>query len=261
MRWIPALALFAACGGGGSSGDDVPGDDQPPGDAKRDSAIDVTELAGDFSCNNVAWPATAPDPLSLVGRVTDPVGAVNVGNAAVEIRKRADDSLVVGGTAATNGIFAFNIVTGGTAPAIYRKASAAGHLDGYTYDPYPPFDTNHPNRDVYTPTAEHRDTFYAAAGIAADPAKSTVLVEIFDCLDLQVYGATIDAPGAAKVIYLDDSGAPSTAQLSTGSPGIAVALNVPVGAADITVHAGSVVYRAVPVTSRANAFIYAPRLP
>ncbi len=261
MRWLLALALLAACGGGSGSGDDVPGDDQPPGDAKRDSAIDVTELAGDFSCATVPWPATAPDPLSVIGRVTDPVGATNVGDATVEIHKRSDDSLVVSGTAASNGIFAFNLATGGTAPAIYRKATIAGRLDGYTYDPYPPFDTNHPNRGIYAPTAANRDTYYAAAGIAADPAKATVLVEIFDCLDLQVYGATIDAPGAAKVIYLDDNGAPSAAQFSTGSPGVAVALNVPPGPADITVHAGSVVYRAVPVTSRANSFLYAPRLP
>jgi hypothetical protein len=262
MRWLTALALLVGCGGGGGSGDDVPGDDQPPGDAKHlDAAIDITELSGDFTCAGVAWPATAPDPLSLIARVKDPVGPVNVGGAAVEIHKRSDDSVLVMGTAAGNGIFALNVITAGTAPAIYRKATLAGRLDGYTYDPYPPFDTNHPQRDIYTPTAANRDTYYAAAGITSDPAKSTVLVEIYDCLDLQVYGATIEAPGAAKIIYLDDSGAPSASQFSTGSPGIAVALNVPAGAVDITVHAGSVVYRAVPVTSRANSFIYAPRLP
>jgi len=262
MRWLTALALLAACGGGGSSGDDVGGDDQPPGDAKHlDAAIDITELSGEFTCAGVAWPTTAPDPLSLIARVKDSIGGVNVVGAAVEIRKRSDDTVLVMDTSATGGIFAFNIATAGTAPAIYRKATLAGHLDGYTYDPFPPFDTNHPQRHIYVPTAANRDTYYAAAGITSDPAKSTVLVEIFDCIDIQVYGATIEAPGAAKIIYLDDSGAPSAAQFSTGSPGIAVALNVPVGAADITVHAGSVVYRAVPVTSRANSFIYAPRLP
>ncbi len=260
MRWLTALALLAACGGGGGGGGG--GDDQPPGDAKHlDAAIDITELSGDFACNGVAWPTTAPDPLSLVGRVTDPVGMTNVGGAAVEIRKRSDDSVIVMGDAATNGIFAFNVATAGTAPALYRKATLAGRIDGYTYDPYPPYDTNHSTRGIYAPTAANRDSYYTAAGIASDPARSTVFVEIFDCLDLQVYGATIEAPGAAKIIYLDDNGAPTASQLSTGSPGVAVALNVPAGAVDITVHAGSVVYRAVPVTSRANTFIYAPRLP
>ncbi len=260
MRWLPALALLAACGGGNGSGD--AGDDQDPGDAKhRDAAIDITELSGEFACSNVAWPTTAPDPLSLIARVKDPIGPANAGGASVEIHKRSDDAVLVMGTAASNGIFALNVATAGSAPAIYRKATLAGRLDGYTYDPYPPFDTNHPQRDIYTPTVESRDTYYTAAGITSDPAKSTVLVEIFDCIDLQVYGATIEAPGAAKIIYLDDSGAPSGSQLSTGSPGIAVALNVPAGPIDITVHAGSVVYRAVPVTSRANSFLYAPRLP
>ena len=262
MRLLATIALVTACGGGGGSGDDTSGDDQPPGDAKhQDASIDVTELAGDFACNNVAWPATAPDPLSVQARVKDPVSGATVVGAAVEIRKRSDDTVLVMDTSATGGIFAFNIATAGAAPAIYRKATLAGRVDGYTYDPYPPFDTNHPQRHIYAPTVANRETYYSAAGIASDPAKSTVLVEIFDCLDLQVYGATIEAPGAAKIVYLDDSGMPSSAQLSTGSPGIALALNVPVGATDIAVHAGSVVYRAVPVTSRANSFIYAPRLP
>jgi len=262
MRWLSGLALLAACGGGGSSGDDGGGDDQPPGDAKHlDAAVDVTELSGDFACNSVAWPTTSPDPLSLIARVKDPGSATNIGNAAVEIRKRADDALIVMGTATAGGLYALNVPTGGTALGIYRKATLAGRIDGYTYDPFPPYDTNHSNRDIFTPTAASRDVYYTAAGITADPAKSTILVEIFDCADLQVYGATIDAPGAAKVIYLGDDSVPSATQLATGSPGIAIALNVPPGAVDITVHAGSVVYRAVPVTSRANSFLYTPRLP
>jgi len=259
MRSLPCLALLVACGGGGGGGGG--GDDQMPSDARRlDAAIDITELAGDFTCSGIAWPATAPDPLSIQGRVTDPVAMTNGGGATVEIHKTSDDSLLVMGAAATNGIFAFNLATAGVAPTIYRKATLAGHVDGYTYDPYAPFDGTHAGRGIFAPTTASRDTYYAAAGIANDPAKGTVLVEIFDCLDLQVYGATIEAPGAAKVIYLDDSGAPSASAMSTGSPGIAVVLGVPAGAIDITVHAGSVVYRAWPVTSRANAFVYSPRL-
>ena len=226
-----------------------------------DASIDITELAGEFSCAGMAWPANAPDPLSFQGRVTDPIGMANVGGAAVEIHKISDDSLVVMGAAATNGIFAFNIPTAGAAPAVYRKATLAGRLDGYTYDPFPPFDGNHAARGIYAPTAANRDMYYAAAGMTADLAKGTVLVEVFDCIDLQVYGATVEAPTAGRVIYLDDGGAPSTTPTATGSPGIAVLLNVPVGALDATVHAGSVVYRARPVTVRANAFLYSPRLP
>jgi hypothetical protein len=263
MRSLPCLAaaLLGACGGGGGGGGGG-GDDENPGDAKRlDAAVDITELAGDFTCSGVAWPATSPDPLSIIGRVTDPVAMTNVGGAMVELHKTSDDALLVMGAAATNGIFAFNVATAGTAPAIYRKATLAGYLDGYTYDPYAPFDTSHSSRGIYTPTAASRDTFYAAAGIANDPARSTVLVEILDCIDLPVYGATVEAPGATRVIYLDDGGAPSGSATSTGSPGIAVVLGVPAGAIDITVHAGSVVFRARPVTARANAFVYSPRLP
>jgi hypothetical protein len=165
------------------------------------------------------------------------------------------------GTAATNGIFAFNVATAGTAIGLYRKATLSGHLDGYTYDPFAPFDGNHSGRGVYAPTAASRATYYAAAGVTPDPAKSTVLVEIFDCIDLPVYGATVEAPTAGTIVYFDDSGAPSTSATATGSPGIAMLLNVAPGPLEVTVHAGSVVYRSVPITSRANAFLYSPRLP
>ncbi len=262
MRSLPylAAALLGACGGGGGGGGG--GDDQGPADAKHlDAAVDITELSGDFTCSGVAWPTTAPDPLSVIGRVTDPVAMSNVGGALVELHRTSDDALLVMGAAATNGIFAFNVATAGTAPALYRKATLAGHLDGYTYDPYAPFDTSHSSRGIYTPTPASRDTYYAAAGIPNDPARSTVLVEIIDCIDLPVYGATVEAPGATRIIYLDDGGAPSGSATSTGSPGIAVVLGVPAGVIDITVHAGSVVYRVLPVTSRANAFVYSPRLP
>ncbi|MBL0217968.1 MAG: hypothetical protein IPQ07_29325 [Myxococcales bacterium] len=265
MRSLPCLGAtltfaIGACGGGGGGGGG--GDDVAPGDAKRlDAAVDITELSGDFTCMGTAWPTTAPDPLSVIGRVTDPVTMANGGGATVELHKASDDALIVMGAAATNGIFAFNLATAGVAPTIYRKATLAGSVDGYTYDPYAPFDGSHAGRGIYAPTPASRDSYYTAAGLANDPAKGTVLVEIFDCLDLQVYGATIEAPGAAKIIYVDDSGAPSGTATSTGSPGIAVVLGAPPGPIAITVHAGSVVFRAWPVTSRANAFVYSPRLP
>ena len=263
MRTLPCLLLVVAwgCGGGGGGGGGG-GDDEPPSDARPiDSSIDITELIGDFNCVSTPWPTTAPDPLSFAGRVTDPIGMVNVGNATVEVKKTSDNSVVVMGTAAANGIFAFNVATAGTAPAVYRKATAAGHLDGYTYDPFPPFDTKYAGRGVYAPTAASRDMYYAAGGITADPSKGTVLVEVFDCIDLTVYGATVEAPTAGRVIYLDDGGAPSGTANATGSPGIAVLLNVPAGPLDATVHAGSVVYRAAPVVVHANAFVFSPRLP
>ena len=263
MRTLPCLLLVVAwgCGGGGGGGGGG-GDDEPPSDAPRkDAAIDITELIGDFNCAGTPWPTVAPDPLSFTGRVTDPVGMTNVGGANVEVNKTSDDSVVVMGAAAGNGIFAFNVATAGVAPSVYRKATAAGHLDGYTYDPFPPFDVKYAGRGVYAPTAASRDTYYAAAGITADPAKGTVLVEVFDCIDLAVYGATVEAPTAGRVLYLDDGGLPSSTATATGSPGIAVLLNVPAGPLDATVHAGSVVYRPSAVVVRANAFVFSPRLP
>ncbi len=266
MRTLPWLVILAwacaACGGGGGGGDDVVGDDQPPGDAKgMDASVDITELIGDFNCVNTPWPTTASDPLSFQGRVTDPIGMANVGGATVEVRKTSDDTLVVMGAAATNGIFAFNVPTGGVAPSVYRKATAAGRLDGYTFDAYPPPDANHAGRGIYAPTAASRDMYYAAAGIAADPAKATVVLDVFDCIDLPIYGATVEAPAAGRVIYLDDGGLPSGTATATGSPATAILLNVPAGMLDATVHAGSVVYRARPIPIRANAFIYSPRSP
>lgn len=265
MRTLPwllvACASASACGGGGGGGGGG-GDDQPPADAKHvDASIDITELIGDFNCVTVPWTTTASDPVSFQGRVTDPTDMANVGGAMVEVRKTSDDSVVVMGAAATNGIFAFNVPTGGVAPDVYRKATAAGRLDGYTFDPFPPFDSNHAARGIYAPTAANRDRYYAAAGLSADPAKGTVLVEVADCIGLPISGATVEAPTAGRVIYLDDGGLPSGSATATGSPAVAVLLNVPVGSLDATVHAGSVVYRARPIAVRANAFHYSPRAP
>jgi hypothetical protein len=260
LRIRALLVLVAACGGGGGGGGG--GDDGLPGDAKRlDAAVDVTELGGDFSCAGVAWPTTAPDPLSVTGRVTDPVAMTNAGGAAVEIHKASDDSVLAMGAAASNGIFAFNLATAGAAPTIYRKATLAGHVDGYTYDPFADYDGSQSGRGIYAPTPASRDTYYAAAGIANDPTKGTVLVEILDCTRLPVYGATVMAPGIAKAIYLDDGGAPSATATATGSPGVVVLLGVPPGPIDVTIHAGSVVFRTWPIKSTANAFGYSPRLP
>jgi hypothetical protein len=259
MRTLPWLALLVGCGGGGGGGG---GDDGAPGDAKRmDAAVDITELSGDFTCAGMPWPATATDPISVTGRVTNPVAMTNVGGAAVEIHKTAGDTVLVMGTAATNGVYAMNVPTGGTAPAIYRKATLAGHVDAYTFDPYAPWDGNHSGRDIYSLTTADRATYYTAAGLTPDPAKSTVLVEVLDCIPFTVYGATIDAPGAERIVYFDDSGQPSATTTATGAFGTAVVLNAPAGTLDITVHAGSVIYRARPIASRANSFAYSPRLP
>lgn len=252
------LALVACGGGGGGGG----GDDVPPNDGKLpDSSHDGTELAGDFSCAGTAWPTTAPDPLSFTGRVTDPVTTNPAGPAAVELRRVADDGVLAMGTSTASGIFAFNVVTAGAAPKLYRKATLAGHVDGYTYDPFAVFDGNQSGRGIYAPVPASRDAYYQAAGLVADAAKGTVLVEILDCAGLAVAGATVDTGAAAGRVYLDDGGAPAAALAATSSVGTVVLLGVPAGALDVAVHAGSRTYRAWPISSRAGAFVYSPRLP
>ncbi len=259
---LPVCLL--ACAAVACGGDDAPPGmtvDAPPGTSDGPTA-DVPEVAGDFSCATTAWPTTAPDPLAVVGRVTDPVAMANVGNATVELRRKTDDMLLVSGGASGTGVFAFNLATGGTATAIVRKATLAGRLDAYTYDPFAVHDATTATRNILSVTATELDGWYQAAAVTRDAARGTLLVEVLDCAGIPVLGTTVTTTGAARALYFDDFMAPDAAATATSASGMVVLLNVPASmSADVTITAGSRTYRAWPVGSIAGAFTSSTRYP
>lgn len=263
---IPALLVVAATGCEKDLVNDTP-----------DAAVDaVPLLPGNFDCVGVDWPTHVRDPMSVMGLVSDFALRPIVG-ATVEIREVATDASLgqatSGGTLATKGKWATSIPTGGVAPTIYRKNSAAGYLDTYAYDAFDEFAEFSWNVSLIS--AADFDNFSQMAGMTPDPSLGVMWIDVFDChapsgppmglIDYPstpVAGATIEAPPGARVIYARSDGYPDPALTST-SDGWAGALIVGVqpGMTDVVIHAGPITYRSWPVMVRAHALAYSARHP
>lgn len=226
-----------------------------------DAAIDVPPLFGDFTCAGMARPTTAPDPLAMTGRVRDPVTSANVGGGTVSIHRISDDGSIVSGLASGTGVYALNVTTGGTALGTYRKAVVASRLDAYAFDPFPVHSSDYASLPIYSITQAEADGYYQAAGVAADPARGTILVEVVDCVGAPVVGVTVSAAGAIRTLYLDGAGLPAPSATATDGLGQVLVLGAPAGNVDVTVNAGDVEYRAWPVKSVANSLTFSPRYP
>jgi hypothetical protein len=261
MRLAGSLLACAAVACGGDDGPPGMTIDAPPA-ATDGPTADVPEVAGDFSCATTPWPTNAADPLAVIGRVVDPIAMSNIGNAAVEIRRKSDGMLLVSGNASGTGVFAFNLATGGNAQAIVRKATLAGRLDAYTYDPFAIHDATTATRNIPSLTAAELDGWYQTAGVTRDAARGTILVEVLDCAGLAVIGTTATTTGAQRALYFDDFMAPDAAATTTSASGMVALLNVPAAtSAEVTITAGSRTYRAWPVGSVAGAFTSSTRYP
>jgi len=225
-------------------------------------------ISGDFSCSGVPWPATAPDPLLITGGAKNGAGTMLPG-AAVEIHS-TDGALLGQATTSSGplmsekGMYAVNVATGGTAPSIYRKVSAAGFVDRYAFDAFPVFEKYPLVTALETQVSS--DALYQAAGITPDSTKGSLYVELYDCnvppnAASPGPGITIEGPPDAHVVYLDDAGQPHPSYEQTGAYAGAMIFGVTPGTVDITIHAGAVTYRPWPVQVFAGAWTTSIRHP
>jgi hypothetical protein len=223
----------------------------------------------EFGCSGVAWPTTAPDPLALNGRVLSPASASPIGDVTVAMQRISDDS-PVGSTISTNGgafagTYSIAAATGGVALATYRKATSAGQVDAYAYDPFAVYNLTSGNLTVYSPTPAELDGYYTAGGVTNDPAKGTLQINVVDCSGVPLHDATVTVTGAARVLYLDDQGAVDMARTTTSKVGVAIVLGVTPGVVDVAIQDGTstpgVAFRAWPVTSFANSYTSSLRYP
>jgi hypothetical protein len=222
----------------------------------------------DFSCVGTAWPTTAPEPVVFSGTTDDPLMGV-VPGVQVEVRATADDALLGMGTSRTTqggptqpvGLYAISVASGGTAPTVYRKGTVADHVEGYAYDPTPTFEAARIQVPAISPA--NFGSIYQAAGLTADPSLGTVEIYVRDCAGNNVVNATVEVPGAARVMYEDANTLTLVSPLTTytGVHGTAFAVAVPPGPIDITVRAGELTYRAWPIKVVAGAFTASTRLP
>jgi hypothetical protein len=238
-------------------------DDLP--DASIDASLDAPPTPeGDFSCAGVPYATTAPDPLLVRGN------AAGMGGVTVEVRDATTDALLFTrvSDAATGdrlGKYSSNVATGGAAPLLYRHLLAnADHLDTYTVDGMPA-SFSYELGSVFV-TEASTQFFYDAAGVTRDRAKGTMHIDVFDCYSATnptqiVAGATIDPPAGATVVYATPEGILDPSLTATTSRGTALVFNVTPGFADVTIHAGPIMYRSWPVRVFANSWTNGPRHP
>jgi hypothetical protein len=220
----------------------------------------------DFSCVGTAWPTTAPDPVVFSGTTDDPLMGV-VPGVQVEVRATADDTLLGMGMSRTSvsgptqpvGYYAISVASGGTAPTVYRKGTVADHVDGYVYDPTPTFDATRVGLPAISPV--NFGSIYQVAGLTADPSLGTVQIYVRDCARNNVIDATVEVPGAVRVMYENTNTLVSPLTSRTGVHGTAFAVAVPAGPIDITVRAGDITYRPWPIKVVAGAYTATLRMP
>jgi hypothetical protein len=227
----------------------------------------ASPISCDFSCAATSRPTAAPDPIMRSGSVREWRGTGVVSGATVEVRSAGDDTVLATTTTmsgvSTAGRFTTSIATGGTAPALYVKIIAAGHLESYEYDPYPAFDADHASGLVaLTATDSVVGALYQSAGLTHDAARGTLQLQVLDCAEHGVSGATV-AVADTGVRY--NSGAGGTTAdpraIATDSSATAWLLDAPAGSLDLTIRAGEVTFRSWKIVSYANAFTYAQRVP
>lgn len=268
-RALVGILWCVACGddGGPAVVPDAQPDAAPP--TVECWANSADKIACDFTCAGVAFPTTAPDPLSHTGSVSEMLGPT-IGGATVEVRDAATDAVLA--TATTNngasmvGRFTASIATGGIAPTLYRKIVVSGHPDAYSYDATPAYDAARAaNSFSVSPTQAKIDGFYASAFVSHSAGLSLVQLQIQDCAGHGVSGAQVTLEGATKVLYNSGSGAkipdPSAAAIATDSTATAWIVDGPVGVLHPTITAGDMTYRDVALAGYADLYTYALRRP
>jgi hypothetical protein len=242
-----------------------------------DAAADAPPLPpGNFTCVDRPWPTAVRDPFPINGSVVE-WNMSPLSGASIEVHDVASDQLLGTATSSSGGLepgkWSIPIPTGGTARKIYRKVSAADHIDSYAYDAFPEFQDF--RWGIFLAKQVDIDGLYTAAGLTPDPTKGVLWVEVWDCYPpgtsqiSAIAGATIEGPPGTKVLYWDQVGNPAPDATSTisvdfmGQDTVAggYVLGVEPGMVDAVVKAGPLTYRSWPVEVRANTLTVSPRHP
>jgi hypothetical protein len=246
------LAFVVACGDGGSDPDAriVSVDAAPDARALPDAPPPDAAEGMDVACLGQP-PPPEPGPTTLAGIVMalEDYVASPLANAAVELRRRADDTLVASATSGEDGRFEMGL----DGPvAAYFVVAAAGALPTYTYleAPVPHSVTLVP----IIPVAE-AERWYADAGATFTPDARTLLAGIYDCQGAAVPGATLAvAPAGDATVYFDADADPG--QWEPALDGTTNGFAMVTGAAATTAataHLGAAAFPAESVPVRAGA--------
>lgn len=153
----------------------------------------------DLSCENVPFPTSVPDPVTVSGQVTDNGTSGLVAN--LEVHRADDDSLIDSVATGADGAYSLTVPTGGVPTAVYFRITATGHVETYRYFGYPlTANTTSPQR-IWTSTAFQ--AYASKGGVAPTAGKGVAYLIARDCA-LKKVGAGVvytTTPTPQKLAY------------------------------------------------------------
>jgi hypothetical protein len=205
----------------------------------------------DFSCSGATLPTSAPATITITGQTFDEgQTATPLGGVAVAAFSRSGTMLAMT-TSDSMGNFTLSIATLGAPVDGYLRGTKSGYRETNVWPAVPwSASTNVGEVALLQPLTE---TLLAAlVGISIDQMKGQIFVNISDCKDINISGATGSSSPAGSNTFYIAGGTPSTTATSTDSEGSLLIANVPAGNATISAQSGTQALRNVVVVSKAN---------
>ena len=232
------MCMLAACGGGGSTGDDT---GNTPADAKV--FMDA--------------PPNVPSSFTITGHVTERglSGESAVSGVMVALYSNANQQQAIA-SATTNaqGDYSMTVMTNGTAIDGFLLATKTGYVDLYLY-PTSPFIGDFTDGDLNMLTPSNKNFLSQLAGGNQMSGKGLIGLAVLDANGMPVSGATVSAsPAANPYRYTGSDGYPSSSAMMTSADGVAFMFNVPSGPITITAMKSGMTFKSHVVEARADKF-------
>jgi hypothetical protein len=174
------------------------------------------------------------NPMLLGGLVVDELGAAPIAGATVTLHDSIDGTPIIDTGTGTDGSYRIALSTAGELPSVYRHAVAEGYLDGYLFEGAA---LSEP-QILPLVTRDHADALHRSVGLERDVTRGMLLVAVTDCAGAPVAGATIEVPGAERVLYLGADTHFDAALDRTSIDSAAIVLGIPAGPAQVIVERG-----------------------
>jgi hypothetical protein len=237
MRRLVPILLLTACGSsskGSADAQPVVPDGPIVLDAATADAVPVIDATPadapppDFSCVGAGPATSAPNPVTLKGIVHDGASSTPLQMVNLDFLM-PDETTVIGSTQTlANGRFTLALPTGGNPLPGVGRLSLTSYVDFWLYPAEPLYrDLLRIPAVMLTPGELQLAALFDFNGATYDDTKGVVVVQVVDCANRPLAGATVTITPASGIgLYGDDSGTPSSSQLTTSTVGLYEILNV-----------------------------------